>query len=111
MKTREDIRKIVNKLTTEECDMFISEIVYQDKVVIYGNWWNKEDIKKLVDKLYPEFIRDKRIEGVLEDKPFDWDVFYRDLSNYSSDMYGGPTDDFIEYILPDFMEEENNEEI
>ena len=111
MKTREDIREIVNKLTPEECYMFISEIVYQDKVVLYGNWYNKSDIQKLVDKYYPEYIRDRRINGVLEDKTFDFDVFYRDLSNYSSDCWEGPSSDFIEYILPQFMEEENNEEI
>ena len=111
MKTRDDIRKIVNKLTPEECYMFISEIVYQDKVVIYGNWYSKGDIQKLFDKYHPEYIRDRRISGVLEDKTFDFDVFYRDLSNYSSGFYEGPSNDFIDYILPEFIIEENNEEV
>ncbi|CAB5187238.1 hypothetical protein UFOVP163_21 [uncultured Caudovirales phage] len=110
MKTREEIKEIVNKLTPEECYMFISEIVYQDKIVLYGNWYSKDDIKSLVDRYYPEYIRDRKINGLLEDETFDFDEFYEDLSSYSSDKYDGPSDDFINYILPEFMEEENEEE-
>ena len=104
MKTREEIREMVKGFSHEECYDFISEIVLQSKVVLYGNWWSKEYIQEKLDSEYPEYIRERKLNEVLKDHtPFDFDEFYEALADSASDAYSGPSEDFNDYIFADFM--------
>jgi hypothetical protein len=110
MKTRLEIREMVKALSPEECYDFINEITCQRKVVVYGNWYNKQEIQDIVNERDSSYFRDLKIDSVLQDEgSFDFDDFYDSLSEHSYECYGGPDEDFRTYILDDFMVEYSGE--
>jgi hypothetical protein len=107
MRTTEEITEMVKGLSPEECYDFISAIVSQNKVVLYGNWYSKKHIREKLESGYPEYIRDRKLKEVLENHtPFDFDTFYEVLAENTADASGGPSEDFNEYIFNDFMYDE-----
>lgn len=107
MKTRFELKEMVKALSPQECYDLIGEIAGQHKVVVYGNWYSKNEIEEMVNAADPSYIRDLKLEGVLEAEADDYsfDDLYDGLCEHTQECYGGPDEDFRTYILSDYMDE------
>ena len=106
MKTTEEIRAMVKEMTSDECYQFVSEIVRYRKVVLYGNWYSKQNIAEIIERQDPGYIRDRKLTELLGEgtqSHFDFDQFYHELGDHADACFNGPDTDFKENIITDFL--------